>query len=85
MKIFERKKTRAEISRINALNATKVYIQKTIDMVAKNGHFSHYMTIRKGYGDGRDLAQDVVSVLQSEFEKDGYTTSIENDTLIIKW
>jgi hypothetical protein len=85
MKLFTKNKTKAEQSRLDALKATKVIIQHQIDMISKNGHFSHTKTIRKEFMDGRDLAKDIVPVLQSEFEKDGYTVTIENDNFIINW
>lgn len=85
MKLFPKKKTKAEQSRLDALKATKLVIQHQIDMISKNGHFSHTKTIRKEFMDGRDLAKDIVPVLQSEFEKDGYIVTIENDKFIINW
>ena len=85
MKLFPKKKTKAEKSRLVALKQTKGRIQEDIDTASKNGHFKYSRTIRKEFMDGRDLAKDIVPVLKEEFEKDGYTVTIENDNFIIKW
>jgi hypothetical protein len=85
MRLFPKKKTKAEKSRSDALKATKVLIQQQVDTIAKNGHFSHSRTIRKGFNDGRDLAQDIVLILKEEFQNDGYTVTIENNMFIINW
>lgn len=85
MRLFPKKKTRAEKSRLDALIATKSVMQRGVDQVAKNGYFSYFRSIRREFKDGRDLSADIVPILKEEFEKDGYTVTIENDNFIINW
>lgn len=86
MSLFFKSKTKAEQSRINALKATKNIIQNRIDCISKTGHFSTTYTIRKEFYDGRDLSPDIVPILKEQFEKDGYTVTIDDGTyFIINW
>lgn len=86
MSLFFKTKTKAEQSRINALKATKDMIQNRINRISQNGFFSITYTIRRRFTDVGDLSSDIVPILKEQFEKDGYTVTIDDGTyFIINW